>query len=125
MSLSRYLCALCGSNFGPQGQSDRQRVATNCSELSVQQKFAIAFTAENRGFDHVGPGASQCQQGVTNFFDRSLLHHRVAYDAALPYLLAAGFELRFDQNDDLPPATLRQAQEKRLRSPRAEPESPR
>ena len=67
-----------------------------------KQKLAIPFAAEYWRVDHVGLGASQGQQCLTNFFDRGLLHRRIAHDAALPYLLASGFELRLYQNDDLP-----------------------
>ena len=89
----------------PRTQSDQ----TDPQNCAVQQKLSIAFTTQDWGFDHVGLGASQGQQCLTNFFDCRRLHRRVAHNAALPYLLAAGFELRLYQNNDLPAHALEAA----------------
>ena len=50
------------------------------------------------------PSASKA---CRTLFDRRHLHGRIRHDPALPYLLAAGFELRLDQDDDLPATALR------------------
>ena len=68
----------------------------------MEQEFAVPFPAENWGFDRVGVGEAQSKQSLANLVYRCRLNCRIAHDAALSYLFAPCFELRFYQHYDLP-----------------------
>ncbi len=68
-------------------------------ELCVEQKFAVAFGAEDRGVDYVGGDGAQGLHCGADFFYGLLLNFGIADDAAFAYVFAAGFELGFDQDD--------------------------
>src|SRR5207253_2852941 len=82
---------------------------TEDSECAVEQKFAVALGAENRRVDYICLPATQPDECLSHFLDGCHLSCFVTYNSALSNLLPADFELRFDQNDDLPATALRWA----------------
>jgi hypothetical protein len=90
----------------PRGQLQIPRFARDDNKMGlenrVQQKFPVAFGAENGGFDNVGAGAALGQEGLANFFDGCGLGGLVADNAAFAHMLAACLKLRLDEHYQLP-----------------------
>lgn len=67
----------------------------------MQQKFAVAFRAQDGRFYDLNSGASELLHRARNFVGSGLLHLRVAHDTAFAHLSTASFELRLYQDDEL------------------------
>ena len=63
------------------------------------QELPIALGPANRGCDNSGHGQIDLLEGRLDPFDRASVEPGVGDDPALPDLVAADFELRFDQHD--------------------------
>ena len=69
------------------------------SEAGVEEELAVAFHAEDGGVNEGEGFAAEGADGVFDAMDGELVGGRVADDAALAYVLAAGFELGLDEED--------------------------
>lgn len=65
----------------------------------MEEKFAVAFAAEDWGFDALDRIASQFFNSARYFFHGSLLDFGIADDSAFAHLLASRLELRLDQDN--------------------------
>ena len=70
-------------------------------EAGVEKELAIPFHAEDGRIDEGEGLAVEGADGVFYAMDGELVGGRVADDAALAYMLAAGFELGLDEDDGL------------------------
>src|SRR5262249_41861123 len=72
----------------------------SCSKAGVEQKFAIAFSAEDRRLNHFNFFDAELNDESSDFVHSLLLDLRIFDDAALADVFAASLELRFYKNDD-------------------------
>jgi hypothetical protein len=65
----------------------------------VKEEFAIAFGAGDGGVDDVDACAMEFLNARSDAIDGELVRCGIADDAAFSDVLAAGFELRLDEDD--------------------------
>src|SRR5882672_3128764 len=72
-------------------------------ENRAQEEFAVSLRAQDGGFNDIDVSASKSEQRFLHLFDGCQLSSFVAHDASLANEFPSGFELRFDQDDNVPP----------------------
>lgn len=77
-----------------------RRIPGSSLKYSVKKELAVALGAEDGGFDHISVGAAKDEQRFADFFNGSGLGAGVADDSSFSDVLASGFKLRFDQDDE-------------------------
>ena len=68
-------------------------------EAGMEEELAVAFHAKDGRIDEGEGLAAEGADGVFYAMDGELVGGGVADDAAFAYVLAAGFELRLDEED--------------------------
>src|ERR1700722_11571408 len=64
----------------------------------IQQEFPVAFDAGDRRWNGFDDCPTEGANAGSNFINREWMRVGIADDASSAYVLAAGLELRFDQN---------------------------
>src|SRR5580698_7865361 len=67
--------------------------------LCVEQEFLIPFYAGDGGWNGFDYLPAERSHAIGYFVNGQLMSFRIAHDAAFADVLAAGFELRLDQDD--------------------------
>ena len=65
----------------------------------MEEKLAVAFGAEDWGFDGLDRIASQFFDGASDSFHRGFLNIGIADNSSFAHLLASSLELRLDQDN--------------------------
>src|SRR5689334_18839715 len=78
-----------------------RRAAASAILHRSHQEFDIAFRPGNRARGHAKHGPALCFNPAFGLGANAVVNERVPDDAALPHFVAARFELRLDQRDEL------------------------
>ena len=84
------------SKSSERNPSDSQRFGRR---LRVKQELLVAFGACDGGWNYLYDFPAELSGGVCDLFDGEFVDFGVADDAAFADVAAAGFELRFDEDD--------------------------
>ena len=75
------------------------RRSRRAAEMCVEEVFVVALHALNRGVDDFDGAAVLLEDASTDAIDGGLAGLRIANDASLSDVFAAGLELGFDEDD--------------------------